>query len=225
MISASAPPFPTDVRVESPTTRSGDLPPTYEDSTNPNAMPPTYESLYGEFQQVDGPKGLAQFAAKVFAVLMRTVTAAVLLAIFNIIPLGMIILGALNINNCIAEPYIPIWLIVVGAFSLLKSATNLYYRSRRQRSGQPPSPSDINPNPFDGLLSCFLLIWFIIGSVWIYSINDAVQHTNPHAPFYCDQFTFVFSFVFVTIGYILFAVFVFCCCCCCCCVFLRAKNQ
>lgn len=37
-----------------------------------SGLPPTYESLYGEFQQVEDPKGLAQFIAKVFAVIIST---------------------------------------------------------------------------------------------------------------------------------------------------------
>uniref|UniRef100_A0A0M3HGB1 Bestrophin homolog n=1 Tax=Ascaris lumbricoides TaxID=6252 RepID=A0A0M3HGB1_ASCLU len=74
----------------------------------------------------------------------------------------MIVLGSVNLHRCHIEPYIPIWLIVTGVFSLLKSATNFFYRAKRQRAGQPPSPADVNPNPFDGLLSTFLLVWFII---------------------------------------------------------------
>ncbi|VDK58615.1 unnamed protein product, partial [Anisakis simplex] len=80
---------------------------------------------------------------------------AILLAVLNIIPLGMLIVGIINLSNCRIEPYIPIWLIVTGVFSLLKSATNFFYRARRQRlqqQQQQPSaiPSNINPNPFDG---------------------------------------------------------------------------
>lgn len=37
-----------------------------------SGMPPTYESLYGEFRQVEDPKGLAQFLAKAFAVIIST---------------------------------------------------------------------------------------------------------------------------------------------------------
>lgn len=90
-------------------------------------------------------------------------TAAVLLAFLNIIPLFMVVLGSMNIHRCPIEPYIPVWLIITGVFSLFKSATNFYYRAKRHREGRPPSVSDINPNPFDGLLSCFLIVWFIIG--------------------------------------------------------------
>lgn len=75
----------------------------------------------------------------------------------------MVVLGSMNIHRCPIEPYIPVWLIITGVFSLFKSATNFYYRAKRHREGRPPSVSDINPNPFDGLLSCFLIVWFIIG--------------------------------------------------------------
>ncbi|EJW88956.1 hypothetical protein WUBG_00130 [Wuchereria bancrofti] len=225
---ASAPPYPDRVVVQqgaSTRSASDDSPPAYEDSSNPNSMPPTYESLYGEFRQVEDPRGLAQFLAKAFAVIISTMTAAVLLAVLNIIPLGMIVLGGCNIYSCPVEPYIPIWLIVTGFFSLLKSATNFCYRAKRQREGRPPSAADVNPNPFDGLLSCFLLVWFIIGSVWVYSVQKDVQHSNSRDSNYCDQFTYVFSFVFVTLGYALLACTLCCFCCCCCCICCRPKKQ
>ncbi|VDM91515.1 unnamed protein product [Onchocerca ochengi] len=167
MTIASAPPYPDRVVVQqvAPTRSTRDeSPPTYEDSANPNTLPPTYESLYGEFRQVEDPRGLAQFLAKAFAMIISTMTAAVLLAVLNIIPLGMIVLGSNNVYSCPVEPYIPVWLIVTGFFSLLKSATNFCYRAKRHREGRPPSAADVNPNPFDGLLSCFLLVWFIIVS-------------------------------------------------------------
>ncbi|VDM40965.1 unnamed protein product [Toxocara canis] len=218
MATASAPPYPDAVIVQqSAPTRNADLPPTYEDSTNPD------------------------------------LTAAVLLALLNIIPLGMIVLGSLNLHRCHIEPYIPIWLIVTGVFSLLKSATNFFYRARRQRAGQPPSPADVNPNPFDGLLlnlngrvavanlklvHCCTIPrrprsrkggmddgYQYSGSVWIYSVYDEVQYTSPSDIDFCDQFTFVFSFVFVTLGYVLLALTMCCFCCCCCCICCRPKRQ
>ncbi|VDO36083.1 unnamed protein product [Brugia timori] len=212
---ASAPPYPDRVVVEQgASTRAApdDSPPAYEDSSNPNSMPPTYESLYGEFRQVEDPRGLAQFLAKAFAIIISTMTAAVLLAVLNIIPLGMIVLGGCNIYSCPVEPYIPIWLIVTGFFSLLKSATNFCYRAKRQREGRPPSAADVNPNPFDG-------------SVWVYSVQKDVQHSNSRDSNYCDQFTYVFSFVFVTLGYALLACTLCCFCCCCCCICCRPKKQ
>ncbi len=147
-----------------------------------SAFPPSYDSLYGEFRQVDNPRGLAQFMVKVFGIVVGTgmfinsgfednvsiVAAAIVLGVLNIIPLAMIVVGAININNCPVERYIPIWLIVFGAACLFKTATNFFYRAKRAHSAdgsmQQQNPQDnLNPNPFDGMLSCFLLVWFIVG--------------------------------------------------------------
>lgn len=98
-----------------------------------------------------------------------SVTAAVIIGVLNIIPLVMIVIGAMNMNRCPVENYIPIWLVVFGSFSLLKAATNFFYRAKRQRTNEPHSPVDnVNPNPFDGLLSCFLIVWFVIGRLILF---------------------------------------------------------
>ncbi|MCP9258553.1 hypothetical protein DINM_001581 [Dirofilaria immitis] len=216
MTVASAPPYPDRVTIQQvmPTgSTHNDSPPAYEESANPSSMPPTYESLYGEFRQVEDPKGLAQFLAKAFAMIISTMTAAVLLAVLNIIPLGMI------------------------------SATNFCYRAKRQREGRPPSAADVNPNPFDDIIIVFntLIKDYItnqvgismsdgnhyhvdVGSVWVYSVYDDVQYSSPRDNNYCDQFTYIFSFVFVTLGYVLLACTLCCFCCCCCCICCRPKN-
>jgi len=204
-------------------------PPTYEDSTNPNALPPSYDSLYGEFRQVDNPRGLAQFMVKVLGIVVGTVAAAIVLGVLNIIPLAMIVVGAININNCPIERYIPIWLIVFGASCLFKTATNFFYRAKRSRSAdgmqQQQQPQDnLNPNPFDGMLSCFLLVWFIVGAVWVYAVHDDVVY-NPESANYCDQLTYQYSFVFITASLALLFIGAFCCCCCCCCICFKGGQQ
>jgi len=223
-MSATAPPYPPVEHMSYQTATPNDMPPPYESAGDPTGIPPTYESLFGEFRQVESPKGLAQFLHKAIAIVVGTVTAAVIIAILNVIPLGMIVIGALNLQNCPAEPYIPIWLVVTGVFALLKSAANFYYRARRP-PGQLAQPSDINPNPFDGLLSCFLIVWFIIGSVWVYTTSWSVQYGKPGTHYYCDQFTYTFAFIFITVGYCLFFIACMSFCCCCCCICCRPQRD
>lgn len=102
--------------------------------------------------------------------------ATICLAIVNIVPIAMIIIGALNLQKCTVEPYIPIWLVVMGSVSLFKSALNCVYRAKRRWiDGEDESTSEnqnVKPNPFDGLLSCFLLAWFIAGELkFVYGKN------------------------------------------------------
>ena len=59
-----------------------------------------------------------------------SVAAAVILALLNIIPILMIVLGAINKDRCPANRNIPVWLIVAGSCALIRSAINFAYRFR-----------------------------------------------------------------------------------------------
>lgn len=85
----SSPPYGS-TEVAGPPPHYGDVPPTYEDSTDPNgiflfqfllfhiiiyllpAAPPSYDSLYGEFRQVNNPTGLFHFFIKAIGVVIGT---------------------------------------------------------------------------------------------------------------------------------------------------------
>lgn len=74
-------------------------------------------------------------------------------------------------NNCPAERYIPIYLVVGGVFGLLKSLANFFYRAKQRRRRQidqdAPPEANVDPNPFDGIINCFLLAWFIAGKNYL----------------------------------------------------------
>ncbi|KAK0415655.1 hypothetical protein QR680_012043 [Steinernema hermaphroditum] len=207
-------------------------PPSYAAAMDPNAAPPTYESLYGEFQQVNSTRGLAVFITRVISIIFATVAAAIILAILNVVPLVMIITGAINYHNCPVEKWIPIWLLAFGSFSILKSATNFYYRKKNMHKRAQNTARSLNINqeavvynPFDAILNSILVVLLVLGSVWIYSVSSDVSYDPAKQNLYCDQFTYVFSFVFVTLGYVLILLSVFCCCCCCCCLFMRPRRS
>uniref|UniRef100_A0A1I7ZKR8 G_PROTEIN_RECEP_F1_2 domain-containing protein n=1 Tax=Steinernema glaseri TaxID=37863 RepID=A0A1I7ZKR8_9BILA len=209
----------------------GELPPSYDAAMDPNSAPPTYDSLYGEFQQVNSTRGLAVFISRLISIICATVAAAIILAILNVVPLAMIIIGVINYYNCPVEKWIPIWLVAFGVFSIIKSATNFYYRKKnmQKRNQGNVRTTNVNQenvvyNPFDAILNSILVVLLVLGSVWIYSVYGDVSY-NPTKPGYCDQFTYVFSFVFVTIGYVLILLSIFCCCCCCCCLFMRPRRS
>ncbi|TKR76949.1 hypothetical protein L596_018009 [Steinernema carpocapsae] len=207
-------------------------PPSYDAAMDPNSAPPTYDSLYGEFQQVNSTRGLAVFISRLISIIFATVAAAIILAILNVVPLAMIIIGSVNYHNCPVERWIPMWLLLFGVFSIIKSATNFYYRKKNMNKNraQGTPRTNINQenvvyNPFDAVLNSILVVLLVLGSVWIYSVYGDVQYNDSQKNTYCDQFTYVFSFVFVTIGYVLILMSIFCCCCCCCCLFMRPRRH
>lgn len=74
------------------------------------------------------------------------------------------------LHDCPVEHYIPVYLIVGGIFGLLKlltTLTKLFWGVKHQKRHEP----DIIQNPFDAILVCFLMAWFIAGLA-IYNIFD-----------------------------------------------------
>ncbi|CAJ0942686.1 unnamed protein product, partial [Mesorhabditis belari] len=188
-----------------------DLPPSYEVS-NTDA-PPSYDSLYGEFRQVEDPKGLFSFLGRAWKTITGTVTAMIAIALLNIFPIVMIIIGAVNIDNCELKTIIPKWLIVTGSVHLVKSAMTYYFKLKKIEN--PPSLA----KSFETLLNLFSTIWFILGSIWVYTSFGDFNGKN------CDRFMMYFSFVFVTATYAIAALMCCCICCCCCCIcFKRAHD-
>jgi len=195
-----------------PPTYVQEHPPSYTDVTDLHAPPPSYESLYGELRQVRTPGGFAYFIRRALGIIIGTFIFAIVVAIISLIPIAMIVIGSLNIHNCRAEPYIPIYLIVGGVFGILKSLTNFYYRAKHRQRREVEGPeANVDPNPFDGVLNCFLLAWFIAGSVWIYRTSPDFEHMD--SGLYCDKVTYYFAFALITASYLCLVIFVLVMCC------------
>jgi hypothetical protein len=138
----------------------------------------------------------------------------VVLAITVGLPITMITIGAINLDNCEIERYIPIWLIVMGVFQMIETSFRSCYHGSR-------SDDDDNQASKDPL-ACFLFAWFIAGNVWVFSNwkdyspeKTIMNETNPH---YCDDLTMKFSFGIIMTSYSLVAALILCGICFCCCV-------
>ena len=73
-----------------------------------------------------------------------------------------LISGAIHKDHCPAERFIPIYLIVAGAFGIVKNLSTLGQRARN-KDKDDKDEQNAKTNPFDGLVSCFLFAWFIAG--------------------------------------------------------------
>lgn len=129
-------------------------------------------------------------------------------------------LGAMNMNHCPVQPYIPIYLIVLGAASII--SFSLTYTKNTWSEGVV----FILCSSWVALLHLFNFCWFIAGSVWVYSVYPP-RYTPGNRP-YCDKTSFQFAFVTTTVVWVLLA-FVFTCGCCCgvlaCCKVVRVSER
>ena len=69
--------------------------------------------------------------------------------------------GAINLDNCEIERYIPIWLIVMGVFQMIETSFRSCYHGSRDDEDQNQASKDP--------LAFFIFAWFIAGNVWVFS--------------------------------------------------------
>nr|XP_006820157.1 PREDICTED: uncharacterized protein LOC102802396 [Saccoglossus kowalevskii] len=139
----------------------------------------------------------------------------------------MIVIGSMYKDDCNAQPYIPIYLIVAGSCSLFSLATSVGgCRSKYRENDEEKQKKGTVGNCcgcISGLVSLFMMCWFITGSVWIYKAYEP-SYEDPTASDYCDKTLYLFSFWMLNVGYMVVGL---CCCagllglCC----KLKARNE
>lgn len=70
--------------------------------------------------------------------------------------------GSVFLEDCQIQRYIPIYLIVFGSVGVVRSVSS-FVQNIRNRRNNADREENTKTNPFDGLLGCFLFVWFICG--------------------------------------------------------------
>ncbi|CAH2324917.1 Hypothetical predicted protein [Pelobates cultripes] len=113
------------------------------------------------------------------------------------ISIAMIIMGAIYKDDCAIQPYIPIYLIVGGAAHFLGFSL-IFFRLACQTF-----------NIFlEGLTSLLSFVWFISGSVWVFSVYTKYEGQ-------CNQHLYLFAFGILLVQYVQIGLLMICSCCCC----------
>lgn len=176
--------------------RRGD-PPSYEEAINPEAPPPSYDSLFGRVREAHkSSTGMLDFLKNVVILLLGTLGCTIILGITIVIPVCMIVFGAIYLYDCPQGEYIPVYLLVGGGFGVLKQLLHL---STRVRSREEQELERLRQSPTQTLINCFMLGWFIIGSFWIYRIYE--PNYDPSLGKYCNKSLYLFTFWLITSVY------------------------
>jgi len=186
-------------------------PPSYEEAVDPNAEPPSYDSLFGRIRDTHkASRNVVDFVVKVILLLLGTIGCTIACSITIVIPVCMIVIGSVYFHDCPAEPYIPIFLIVGGSFSVFKYLIGVLSRVRRAETGneQDPQPT----HPVQSLITFFLCGWFITGCVWVYRVYWPDTTAEGTAQ-YCNPVVYIFAFWLITTAYIFLGLFTSCICC------------
>ncbi|XP_021358794.1 uncharacterized protein LOC110453903 isoform X2 [Mizuhopecten yessoensis] len=179
-----------------------------------NEPPPSYDSLFGKMKAAKASSANnAQFAKSFVGILMGTLACTILFGILLAVPIAMTIIGGVYLNDCPVERYIPIYLLVAGAFGIIKNLSSLVQKIRNKKeAGEDDDQKHMKTNPGDMLLNCFLFAWFIAGNVWVYRTYGNFS-TNDTSPLYCHPTCYYFAFWIITSTYILAGLICFLTCC------------
>lgn len=183
------------------------LPPSYEftiadNNSSVSDQPPSYESLYGQVRAArDDSNGTLEFFKKLIVIFLSTVGCTICIGLLVAIPVSMIVIGAIYVSDCPRQTYIPIYLIVGGCAGILKTVLSLGQRIKNRCENR--DDENARTNPFDGTLNCFIVIWFIAGNVWIYSIASDHDDKDSDSIKYCNKVLYQYAFWMTTGMYIL----------------------
>ncbi|XP_036452568.1 transmembrane protein 272-like [Colossoma macropomum] len=135
------------------------------------------------------------------------------------LPIAQIAMGAVYLQECPKQHYIPIYLLVCGVFSTALGLLTCLPCNKDQGM-------DLCCCAWNGLVSVFMFCWFISGSVWIYSIYPPNYNSTVVGEPYCNKSLYLFAFWTTTLTYILLAgLLVAACCVLICTCFCRAANH
>ncbi|KAM9836925.1 transmembrane protein 272 [Aulostomus maculatus] len=142
-----------------------------------------------------------------------------------IMPAAQIAIGAVYLDECPAQKYIPIYLMVVGVFGLVLTILSCLPCAQEPKDGTTNPLSRVCAI-WNSLTSFFLFCWFIAGNVWIYSIYEPDYNKNTtNVDLYCNKTLYLFAFWTTTLVYILLLLFLFVGCCVLVCFFLCGRAD
>lgn len=104
--------------------------------------------------------------------------------------IAMIVIGAIYKDDCPDQPYIPIFLMGTGGTYLVFFLI-FFLRCVLETC------SII----LEGLIGMLSFAWFIIGSVWVFSM-----YAKQKGPNHCDQNLYYFAFGFLIFEYVLIGI-------------------
>ncbi|XP_060949354.1 transmembrane protein 272-like [Limanda limanda] len=132
-------------------------------------------------------------------------------------------LGATHLQGCPVQPGIPVFLIALGAATLL-SLCLTYFRSGR--SGRREGTLALLSLIFMGFMYIFSFFWFIAGTSWVYSIYPPSY--TPGEALYCHKTTFQYAFAVTTLTWVFLMIILVISCCFAvltCCRTVRARRH
>lgn len=119
--------------------------------------------------------------------------------------LVMLIIGSVYIDECKIEPNIPVYLIVSGVIGTIQHVITIWTKYVPKDAQGRLKVKRSYCNSLNGLFHMFLMIWFIIGCVWVYGAHSDVDFRDKDKDEYCHKTLYYFAFWILNLSFILLA--------------------
>lgn len=90
-----------------------------------------------------------------------SVGCTIIIGVTIVVPICMMVIGGIYLNDCPQGEYIPVYLLVGGGFGVFKQLLHLSARVRKRQEER--DEERMRQSPTQTLINCFMLGWFIIG--------------------------------------------------------------
>uniref|UniRef100_A0A3Q2V809 Si:dkey-19b23.12 n=1 Tax=Haplochromis burtoni TaxID=8153 RepID=A0A3Q2V809_HAPBU len=123
-------------------------------------------------------------------------------------------IGGIYLHECPRQHYIPIYLIVLGVFSVFSVLLSCLPCSKEPEEGTS-NPLNTIYKAWTSLTILFYICWVIAGDVWIYSIYQPNYDKNTtNVDPYCNKTLYLFAFWIntlfnISVGFFFLGVFLF----------------
>ena len=151
--------------------------PRYEDVGGLSDAPPPYHSLFTEtmlrvihpFNSEDALSYNVQHA-KLSSIVVNILLFIFMTSFVFLLPVSMIAMGIIYIHKCPVQPRLPIYLIVLGFFQMLECCGRLAFKLFQSQNSRQSETWRDRYRRKDPLIY-FVIVWFIIGSMWVYQTD------------------------------------------------------
>ncbi|XP_067308108.1 transmembrane protein 272-like isoform X2 [Pseudorasbora parva] len=133
------------------------------------------------------------------------------------LPIAQIAIGAVYLQDCPQQRYIPVYVLVCGVFGVLLALLSCLPCARETEEEAGRNLLSLTCTVWNALVTTFLFCWLISGSVWIYSIYPPNYNQTLAGDPYCNKTLYLFAFWTTTLGYIVLGLGLLLGCCICIC--------
>jgi len=184
--------------------------------------PPSYDSLYGRIKRAHEEEDALGFMQSSFNIMGPTVGCIMLLDVLLVIPIAAIVIGSQKLNECPIEPFIPLFLIIFGAVSIVLIVIEIYNQSQKRVQGDKYKRGQ-GKTIVEGVLCIILLVWFLAGIIWVY-LTYPVDNMDTSSDLYCDKKVYLFAVGLLVAGMIFACLILVYCSCSYCITCLRQSK-